>query len=107
MTFCNHHVLHIPSVFSNEMPFQEVLRTFNASSQTVSHIWIRAEKCDFVKFYCCFRFKMSMQYEQDQSVLRELPHISAILTRVKLYKSKRTKLFDWREFSSAIMRCIK
>ena len=83
MTFCDHHVLHILSVFSNEMPFQEVLRTFNASGQTVSHIWIRAEKCDFVKFYDYFRFKMSMQYEQDQSTLRELRHISTILTCAK------------------------
>ena len=84
-TFCGHHVLHIPTVFLNEMPFQEVLRTFSIFNQIASHIWIRAEKWHFVKFRGDFLFKIPMIYGCKQSTLHELHHISTILARIKHY----------------------
>ena len=74
------------SVMGGQRPFKQrnVLRTFNASDQTVSHIWICAEKMDFVKFCGDFRSKIPMQYEPNQRTLRELRHISTILIRARI-----------------------
>ena len=70
--------------FQTRCDFSGVMCLFDASDQTASHIWICAQKMNFIKFCCAFRSKMMIIYRREQSTLRELRHISMILARVKL-----------------------